>query len=132
MNSRLVRVALAVSSILIASIVVGGMMVLVGDLLYLWLSEIASPAIALCVLIASALTLSVLFILLGQMALQRAIVPSLKASAAARSPDQLIAGELVRLANGNPTKLLFASLGVGFALGLSPRLRRVVYQTLVD
>lgn len=130
MNQRLVRATLAISSVLIASIVVGGIMVFAGGLLYRWLAEAASPLIALSVLIASALLLGALVVLLGQVALQRAMAPSREEIKESRTAEEVIAGELVRLANGSPTKLLLASLGVGFALGLSPRLRRAVYHSL--
>lgn len=132
MNQRLVRATLAVSSVLIASIVIGGIMVFVGGLLYRWLAETASPLVALSVLMASALLLGALVVLLGQVALQRAMAPSRDETKECRTAEEVIVGELVRLANGNPTKLLLASLGVGFALGVSPRLRRAVYETLVD
>lgn len=132
MNLRLVSASVAVLSILVASIIVGGMAVVVGGLLYRWLAEIAPPAFALVCLIAGALLLAALVVLLGQLVLQHAVWPAEKRPAGSQTPDQMIAAELVRLANGNPTKLIAAALGVGFAFGFSPRLRETVYRTLVD
>jgi hypothetical protein len=47
------------------------------------------------------------------------------------SPEHMIASELVRLTDGQPTKLAVASFGIGIALGLSPRLRRVLFRSFV-
>lgn len=132
MNTRMIRASLAISSVLIASILIGSTMIFAGGLFYRWLVDVASPAVALGCLIIAALLAGAAVVMLGQLALQRAVFPARLNGGASRSPDQMIATELVRLADGSPVKLLAASLGVGFALGLSPRLRRAVYQALAE
>jgi len=129
MNARLARTTLAIASVVIASIVIGGTIVLVGDLAYRWLAAAASPGVALICLVSGSLGVSGVIFFLGQYALRQAIRrPHTDASLA---PEQMIVGELIKAANANPGKLVIASLGVGFALGLSPRLRRVVYRTII-
>jgi hypothetical protein len=132
MNTRLLRVTLAASSVLIASIVVGRTMVFVCILFYNFLTQVVPLAVALPCLIAGALILGSLVVLLGQVALSPVVSPSPQYSASPRAPDQIIAGELGRLLHGGPTKLIATSLGVGVALGLSPRLRRRVYRALIE
>lgn len=132
MNTRMIRASLAITSVLIASILIGGTMVFAGGLLYRWLADLTSPGVALGCLVTTALLLGGVVVLLGQLAFQHAVLPASFKRESSRSPDQLIATELVRFADGSPLKLLAASLGVGFALGLSPRLRRAVYQALTE
>jgi hypothetical protein len=131
-NARLVRATLAVASVMTASIVVGGAIVMAGGLLYRRLAEIASPGLALSSILAGALLIGGLAVLLGHLALRRSLRPSFKQASIPSTPDQMIAGELVNLLGGHPVKLLAASLGIGFVLGASPRLRRAVYRSLVE
>jgi len=131
MSTRLIRAGLAMSSVLTASIIIGGMSVFVGGVLYRWLAEIAPPAVALACVIAGAVLLAALVLLLGHFVVRRAFGPSAAKLTNADSPDRLIAAGVLRLAEGSPVQLVAMALGVGFALGLSPRLRRVVYRSLV-
>ena len=129
MNARLARTTIAIVSVLTASIVIGGMVVFVGGLAYRWLADAASPALALTCLISGSVIVGALILFLGQLALRQALQWS--GGSQPRTPEQMIVGELLKVVDGNPTKLVLASLGVGFAFGLSPRLRRVVYRTFV-
>jgi hypothetical protein len=130
MNARLVRTSLAIASVLIASIVVGGMLVFMGGLLYRWLADAASPGLAAACLVGGSLVIGALIVVLGQVALRQATQWS--HSRPPHTPEQMIVGELMKVVDTNPNKLVLASLGVGFALGLSPRLRRTVYRALVE
>jgi hypothetical protein len=130
MNARLARTTLAVASVLVASIVVGGTIVFLGGLAYRWIADAGSPTLAVTCLVAGSLIVSALIVFLGQFALREAFQWS--QSRSAQTPEHMIVGELMRALDANPTKLVMASLGVGLALGLSPRLRRMVYRSLVD
>jgi uncharacterized membrane protein len=129
MNARLARTAFAIASVLVASIVVGGMIVFVGALAYRWISDAGFPALAVTCLVAGSLIVGALIALLGQLALREAFQRSQTRST--QTPEHMIVGELMKAVDANPTKLVMASLGVGLALGLSPRLRRMVYRSLV-
>jgi hypothetical protein len=131
MNVRLLRGTIAIASVLVASIAIGGMAVFVGGLLYGALVEAGFPNLAIVCLIIGSLLFGGCAILVGQIALQRAMLwpPATKSAGA---PEDFIATELASLVEGHPIKLVAASLGLGFVLGLSPRLRRAVYRSLVE
>jgi len=131
MDTRLLRVALAVLSILIASIVVGGMLVFLGMLLYRTLAEAGSPGLAVACLVVGSCLVGALVVILGHWSFQRALELPRASDMPAGTPEQMIAVELARLIGSSPTKLVVASLGVGFALGLSPRLRRAIYRSFM-
>jgi len=130
MNTRLVGAMLAVSSVLIAGVVTGSIIVVVGGLLYRWLAVVASPGIALSCVIFGALLLSALVVLLGHAILKRAFRLPSEDAVMGRSPAQILATELIPLVVGTPARLIAVSLGVGFALGFSPRLRRALFRSL--
>ena len=132
MNQRLIRGALAIMSIMVASIVVGGMFVFVGGLSYEWLTTEASPGIALGVIIVSSAIVSAIIVALAHAALRSSLRLPSDVSAGIENPGQFLSCELLKLAQNSPTKLILAALGVGFVLGSSPRLRRSIYRTLVD
>lgn len=130
MNSRLPRLALAVCSVLVASIVVGAAIVFAGTIFHRWLTETTSPTLALSIVLVGALMLGGLVLWLGQIAFRRVLRPSSKVVPPIQPGDQVLVGELVRLAGGSPVKIIATSLGLGFVLGVSPRLRRAVYRAL--
>lgn len=132
MNGRFVRATLAIVSILTASIVLGGTMVFTGGILYRWLMDAMPSGLALTVLGVAALAVVTLVIWLGQIAMRDAFRRATVSERTGQDPDQLIIMEALKVLNANPGKLVLASLGVGFALGLSPRLRRTVYRSFVD
>jgi hypothetical protein len=132
MNSRLLRAGIAIASILVASIVVGGTLVFLGLLLYRALADAGSPGLAVACLVVGACLVGAVILLVGHLTLQRALQLSRPLGASTGSPEQMIASELARLIDGQPTKLVLVSLGVGFVLGLSPRMRRAVYRSFVD
>jgi hypothetical protein len=132
MNARFSRIGTAIASILIASIVAGGTILFLGALMYRSLVDSGSPRLALTFLVISACGVGALAVFIGQSALRRALQWRQPESRSADIPTQVIAGELARLINNQPVTLVFASLGVGFILGLSPRIRRTVYRSLID
>ncbi len=131
MNPRLLRVGIALASLLIASIVIGGMMVFLGMLLYRTLAEAGAPGLAVTCVVVGACLVGALVVIIGYWSLQRALQWPRATDIPAGTPEQMIVAELGHLIGGNPTKIVFASLGIGFVLGLSPRLRRAVYRSLV-
>lgn len=127
-NPRLIRTTFAVVSILIASIVVGGMIVFLGALFYRWLADSGSPTLAVLFLAIGSLIVGALIALAGLMALRQAL--QWPKSDRGRTPQQTLAELLLGVAEADPSKLVLASLGLGFALGVSRRLRRIIYRSL--
>jgi len=130
MNNRLLRTTLAVTSALTASVVIGGTIVFIGSLAYRWVADTSSPAFAMACLVGGTLIVSGLVVAVGQLCLRQAV--HLFPPHPSKTPEQMVVGELIKTLDANPTKLVAIALGVGFALGLSPRLRRMVYRLFIE
>jgi hypothetical protein len=120
MNARILCAAIAVAAIFVASIVIGGTLVFVSVLLYRSLVQAGSPGLAVAALIVESCLIGGLLLLIAHLTVQRAFRWRGTAGMSS-SPEHMIASELVRLTDGQPTKLAAASFGIGIALGLSPR-----------
>lgn len=131
-NSRLVRVAFAVATVLIASIVVGAALTYSGAMLHLWLTSVTSPTITLICVIVSALIVGALLLVIGQVTLRRTLNSPVKQLSTTSPVEQMIAEAVVRLTGGGPIKLIATSVSLGFVLGVSPRLRGAVYRILCE
>jgi hypothetical protein len=131
MNARMLRIGAAIAAVLVASIVIGGTLVFVGVAIYRALADAGSPGLAATCLIVGALLVGTVLLLVGHITLRQAFQWPRSANMPDGGPEQMLARELARLLEGQPTKLVFASLGVGFVLGLSPRMRRAVFRTFV-
>jgi hypothetical protein len=131
MTPLMARAGVAAASTLVASIVIGGMIVFAGSLGYPALADATSPGLAVSVLVAGAAGVGGLIVLAGQLILRRTKPEGRAGSRSHITPELLIMNELTKAISGSPTKLVATSLAIGFVLGLSPRLRRIVYKSLV-
>jgi len=129
-NNRLLRTTLAVTSALTASVVIGGTIVFIGSLAYRWVADMSSPALAMACLVGGSLIISGLAVAIGQLFLRQAV--HLFPAHPLKTPEQMVVGELIKTLDANPTRFVAVALGVGFALGLSPRLRRMVYRSFIE
>lgn len=129
MNQRFFRVTIAIISILVAGILVSGAFLFAGSYLHQWLIGITSPGVAFTLVLVVALIAGAACLFGGQAIFRSTFQP---ANTTPRNVDELLVGELLKVVDGNSTKLVMAALGVGFAMGLSPRLRRSIYRMVVD
>lgn len=139
MQDRLSRLAIAFVCILVAALLAASALGLLGAALYLELLTLVVPPVAAALTAAAALLLAFLVLLVGRAVNgRRAGSPSRTgrgAGMAAPLGAAGLLGEEVGQAAGAFTrahadKAIVAALVAGFALGLSPRLRRSLWRLL--
>lgn len=139
MQDRLSRLAIAVACALVAALLALGAVGLLGAALYLALLPEVSPPLAAAITAAAALLLAALVLLIGR------IVAGRRPSGGARSGigddvagrmgamgllGQDLGIEAGALAKAHAGKAILAALVAGFAVGVSPRLRRSLWRLL--
>lgn len=139
MEDRLAKLAIAIACMLIAALLALGAVGLLAAALYLALLPVMSPPLAAASTAGAALLLAAIVLLIGRGVARQ---PSRRASPA--SAGQGIAGkmgvvgglgqdmgeEAAALARAHAGKAAVVALVAGFAVGISPRLRRSLWQLL--
>ncbi len=139
-EDRLSKLAVTVVCMIVAALLALGGVALLGAALYQALLPLLSPPLAAVLTGVAAFCLALIVVLIGRSVARRPASPPIarmssnlgmpgKAGLAASFGQEmgLNANELVR---AHASKVVIAALVAGFAMGVSPRLRRSLWQLL--
>lgn len=125
------RLAVNSAAILIAS--AGGCVTLIFLLVafYLFLSTLMAAWLAALATAGAALVFSLLVLLIARMITRKTIPPAARArSRSAAELGELLGRQAHDVLRGNSLGMLGLLLGIGFAMGFSPRLRKILMKLL--
>ena len=125
MNSRIVSAILAIMAVLAGSIVLSGLLIFASGLFYAWLSTFMPSGFAFAMIAIGGLLTVLLLIGACQVALRSAL------QARSKVPGNTPLGALLDVVGRDPKNVAVASLGFGFAIGVSSRLRRAALRALL-
>jgi len=131
MNRLFARLAINSAAILIAA--AGGcvMLVFLVVAFYLFLATMMAAWLAALATAGAALVFSLLILLIARMATRSRTTPAERARhKSAAELGELLGRNAHNFVASNSPSLLIALLGVGFALGLSPKLRKLLMKLL--
>lgn len=139
MEERLTRLAVAIACMMTAALLALGAVGLLAAALYLALLPVVAPPLAAALTAAAALLLALIVVVIGRTItrrpVRRAPPGSVGASAFGRMGvvgglGQEMGQQAGEFARANAGKAIIAALVAGFAVGVSPRLRRSLWQLL--
>ena len=125
-NHLLLRVALSLTAVIAAAVILGGVLVFLGALTYFGLAE-AMPVPAAAVLTTIAALIVVAIILAGGYRIARGRRPGVfNEDSLANELGRILGADVGEMVRKHPHQTLLGSLAAGFAVGASPRLREIL------